>query len=70
MTAFSPVIAEAMAAAYRGASPDIQNKLRRVVDVWRDRNIFEAPIQAAVEARIDGMFWDPAVYHRASSLEG
>ncbi|KAK0739671.1 RNA polymerase II-binding domain-containing protein [Apiosordaria backusii] len=41
INAFAPVIAEATASAYRGASPDVQNKLRRVVDVWRDRSVFD-----------------------------
>lgn len=44
-----------MAVAYKGASNDIQQKLRRVVEVWRQRSIFELPIQEAVEARVDGM---------------
>jgi hypothetical protein len=43
-----------MATAYKGASNDIQQKLRRVVEVWRQRAIFEIPIQEAVEARVDG----------------
>ncbi|RHZ59547.1 hypothetical protein CDV55_102621 [Aspergillus turcosus] len=53
LIAFSPIIAEAMATAYKGASNDIQQKLRRVVEVWRQRSIFEIPIQEAVEARVD-----------------
>ncbi|KAJ9221983.1 hypothetical protein DTO271D3_4915 [Paecilomyces variotii] len=53
LIAFSPIIAEATAIAYKGASNDIQQKLRRVVEVWRQRNIFELPIQEAVEARVD-----------------
>lgn len=53
VTAFSPVIAEATATAYKGAPSDYQIKLRRVVDVWRDRGIFEPPIQSAIEARLD-----------------
>ncbi len=52
--AFSPVIAEATALAYKGAPAEIHTKLRRVVDVWKDRSIFEAPIQGAIEARLDG----------------
>ena len=48
------IIAEATATAYKGASNDIQQKLRRVVEVWRQRAIFEPPIQDAVEARVDG----------------
>src|ERR1700760_3569679 len=55
LIAFSPVIAEATATAYKGATGEVQNKLRRVVEVWRQRQIFEQPIQEAIEARIDGM---------------
>lgn len=56
LIAFSPVIAEATATAYKGATNEVQQKLRRVVEVWRQRQIFEGPIQDAIEARIDGMF--------------
>ncbi|PKY02714.1 DUF618-domain-containing protein [Aspergillus campestris IBT 28561] len=55
LIAFSPIIAEAVAAAYKGSSNDIQQKIRRVVEVWRQRGIFEPPIQEAVEARIDDL---------------
>ena len=55
LLAFSPVIAEATATAYKGATHDVQQKLRRVVEVWRQRNIFEIPIQEAIEARIDDL---------------
>ncbi|KAK7708518.1 hypothetical protein SLS64_006620 [Diaporthe eres] len=51
--AFAPIIAEAAAVAYKGATPDVQNKVRRVVEVWRDRGVFELPIQSAIETRID-----------------
>lgn len=44
-----------MAIAYKGASNEIQQKLRRVVEVWRQRMIFEQPIQRVIEARIEGM---------------
>lgn len=47
-------MAEAIATAYKGATPDVQNKLRRVVEVWRDRGVFEVSIQSSIEARIDG----------------
>ncbi|BDD57997.1 hypothetical protein MPDQ_008149 [Monascus purpureus] len=53
VNAFSPIIAEAMTIAYKGSSNEIQQKLRRVVEVWRQRSIFELPIQEAVEARVD-----------------
>ncbi|KAM0438924.1 hypothetical protein ACHAPT_001685 [Fusarium lateritium] len=51
--AFAPIIAEAVSIAYKGAPAELQSKLKRVVDVWKDRTIFEVPIQAAVEARIE-----------------
>lgn len=54
LIAFSPVIAEATATAYKGATNEVQQKLRRVVEVWRQRQIFETPIQEAIEGRIDG----------------
>ncbi|KAL9003328.1 MAG: hypothetical protein Q9188_003804 [Gyalolechia gomerana] len=52
LVAFSPVIAEATAAAYKGSTNDIQEKIRRTVEVWSQRRIFDKPIQEAVEARI------------------
>ncbi|KAH7348916.1 RNA polymerase II-binding domain-containing protein [Rhexocercosporidium sp. MPI-PUGE-AT-0058] len=55
LVAFSPVIAEATACAYKGATNEVQQKLRRVVEVWRQRQIFEIPIQEAIEARIDDL---------------
>lgn len=57
--AFAPIIPEAAAVAYKGATPDVQNKIRRVVEVWRDRSVFEGPIQTAIESRIDGSFTFP-----------
>jgi regulator of Ty1 transposition protein 103 len=54
VVAFAPIIAEATSTAYKGAPSELQGKLRRVIDVWKDRSIFEAPIQAAIESRIEG----------------
>ncbi|PIA94754.1 UPF0400 protein [Cercospora beticola] len=51
--AFEPVIADATASAYKAANPDVQGKIRRVVEVWRQRNIFDAPIQQSVEKKLD-----------------
>ncbi|ETS80095.1 hypothetical protein PFICI_07624 [Pestalotiopsis fici W106-1] len=53
LVAFSPVIAEASATAYKGAPSDIQQRIRRVVDVWKERHVFEEPIQTAIETRIE-----------------
>ncbi|KAL8940317.1 MAG: hypothetical protein Q9216_002872 [Gyalolechia sp. 2 TL-2023] len=52
LVAFSPVIAEATATAYKGSTNDIQEKIRRTVEVWSQRRIFDKPIQDAVESRI------------------
>lgn len=52
LVAFSPVIAEASATAYKGATNDVQEKIRRTVEVWNQRRIFDKPIQEAVEGRI------------------
>lgn len=53
LIAFSPIIAEATAIAYKGATNEVQQKLRRSVEVWRQRLIFEPTILEAIEARID-----------------
>ncbi|WEW61733.1 hypothetical protein PRK78_007227 [Emydomyces testavorans] len=53
LIAFSPIIADATATAFKGAPNEIQQKLRRVVEVWRQRRIFELPIQEAIEARVE-----------------
>ncbi|KAE9986427.1 hypothetical protein EG328_005653 [Venturia inaequalis] len=50
---FGPIIPEATADAYRGATIDIQQKIRRVVEVWRERKIFQPAVQSEVEAKID-----------------
>lgn len=51
--AFSPIIADAVQTAYRSSTADIQNKIRRVVEVWRNRSVFETPIQEAIENRLE-----------------
>ncbi|KAI1336143.1 RNA polymerase II-binding domain-containing protein [Xylariaceae sp. FL0016] len=55
LVAFSPSIAEGVATAYKGAPQDVQQRIRRVVDVWKERGVFEVPIQDAVEARIQDL---------------
>ncbi|KAK0727360.1 RNA polymerase II-binding domain-containing protein [Lasiosphaeria miniovina] len=52
-TAFSPFICDATSTAYKGASADIQNKLKRVVDIWRERAIFSSELQGAMEAKLE-----------------
>ncbi|KAJ9666190.1 hypothetical protein H2201_003624 [Coniosporium apollinis] len=53
VAAFSPIIAEATTTAYKGATHDVQQKLRRVIEVWRQRLIFDPAIQDAVERGVD-----------------
>ncbi|KAJ4400616.1 hypothetical protein N0V91_008553 [Didymella pomorum] len=49
LKAYEPIVAEATSAAYKGSPSDIQNKIRRVVEVWRQRNIFAQPVQQNIE---------------------
>lgn len=52
LIAFSPLMPEAVAIGFRGAHADIRNKIKRVVEVWRQRAIFDEAFQSAAEARI------------------
>ena len=53
LRAYEPILAEATTVAYRGAPGDIQNKIRRVVEVWRQRQIFNLAVQQSVEKSLD-----------------
>lgn len=44
---------EAAQTAYRSSATEIQQKIRRLVEVWRARNVFEVPIQDAIDARLN-----------------
>lgn len=50
------MIPEACEIAYKGAPPEIQNKIKRVIQVWRERSIFEVVTQGTIEKRLDGTF--------------
>lgn len=52
LLAFEPIIAEATGVAYEGQGESVRGKVRRVVEVWRQRGVFEVSILDAVEARI------------------
>jgi len=56
LKAYDPIIAEGTAAAYKGSNPDIQNKIRRVVEVWRQRQVFRQQIQESIERPLDGTY--------------
>ncbi|EAT89665.1 hypothetical protein SNOG_02934 [Parastagonospora nodorum SN15] len=48
LRAFEPILADATQIAYKGSPADTQNKIRRVVEVWRQRNIFNPAVQQEV----------------------
>jgi regulator of Ty1 transposition protein 103 len=54
LNAFSPFIADATSVAYKGAPVDVQGKLRRVVDVWKERSIFDKEVLQDLDARLAG----------------
>ncbi|KAI7531498.1 DUF618-domain-containing protein [Hortaea werneckii] len=49
LLAFEPLMGEATGIAYKGQSSDVQGKIRRVVEVWRQRNVFDGRILEGVE---------------------
>ncbi|EPS38184.1 hypothetical protein H072_7903 [Dactylellina haptotyla CBS 200.50] len=51
--AFSPIIADACEAAYKGSPADVQQKLRRVIQVWRQRAIFDPDVLDGIDQRLD-----------------
>lgn len=53
LKAFDPIIVEATSAAYKGSASESQNKIRRVVEVWRQRQVFNPTLQGQIEASID-----------------
>lgn len=53
LRAYEPIIAEATSVAYRGSPLETQNKIRRVVEVWRQRQIFAPKTQIEIEKQID-----------------
>ncbi|KAI5796388.1 RNA polymerase II-binding domain-containing protein [Peziza echinospora] len=52
--AFSPIIAEATELAYQ-APPDVQQKVKRVVQVWRQRQIFDPATLDSIDARVEAV---------------
>jgi regulator of Ty1 transposition protein 103 len=61
LRAYEPLIAEATAAAYKGSPSDLQNKIRRVVEVWRQRQIFSQAVQQNIERQLNGAHSYPAL---------
>ena len=53
--AFEGIILECIELSYKGASADVQGKLKRVVDVWRNRSVFSRPTLQALEEKIKNL---------------
>ncbi|KAK9388288.1 RNA polymerase II-binding domain-containing protein [Lipomyces mesembrius] len=53
LKAFSPAIAGALENAYRQCNADLQGKIRRVVEVWRQRIVFSDDVLKDIETRLD-----------------
>ncbi len=53
LVAFEPIVSDGLAVAYKSASQDVQGKIKRVVEVWRQRNIFDPSIQETTEKRLE-----------------
>ena len=51
--AFSPFMVDAFGASYVGANGETRTKLRRVMEIWRQRNIFDPDVQNAIEKKIN-----------------
>lgn len=67
LLAFEPIIAEATALAFKSADSNVREKVRRVVDVWRERNIFDGRIQEGIESQIRTMDEDNGVGSKSTS---
>lgn len=52
LLAFEPIMIEGVGASYKGQSSETQNKIRRVVEVWRQRSVFDRKILEGVEAKM------------------
>lgn len=55
LKAYEPIITEAATVAYKGSPHEIQNKIRRVVEVWRQRQIFNQAVQQSIEKSMNDL---------------
>lgn len=53
--AFEGIIVESLEVSYQGASAEVQQKLKRVVDVWRHRSTFGRATVQALEEKIKAL---------------
>ncbi|KAK0836525.1 hypothetical protein LTR03_013581 [Friedmanniomyces endolithicus] len=50
--AFEPIVGDGVGTAYKGAGEGVQGKIRRVVEVWRQRGVFDGAVLDIVEGRM------------------
>ncbi|KAK0252151.1 hypothetical protein B0A54_08134 [Friedmanniomyces endolithicus] len=50
--AFEPIVGDGVGTAYKGAGEGVQGKIRRVVEVWRQRGVFDGAVLDVVEGRM------------------
>ena len=55
VNAFEGIINESLELSYKGASTEVQQKLKRVVDVWRHRGVFGRPTVQGLEDKIKSL---------------
>lgn len=53
--AFEGIIIESLELSYKGASTEVQQKLKRVVDVWRHRSVFSRQTVQGLEDKIKSL---------------
>lgn len=54
LEAFDPIIVDGSTHAYKGTSPEIQSKMRRVFEVWRSRQVLRPQVLEELERSLDG----------------
>lgn len=52
---FGTKVAEAASLAYKGGSQDVQQKVRRVIEIWRERRVLDSNTLKDTEATLNGM---------------
>ncbi|ODQ64293.1 DUF618-domain-containing protein [Nadsonia fulvescens var. elongata DSM 6958] len=67
LTAFAVVISEAITNAYRKSSPEIKSKIKRVVEVWKQRSIFPAQTINDIESKLKNIGATPPALGSPSS---
>lgn len=54
LTAFAAVVPDALGSAYKSAANEVRARIKRTVDVWRQRNIFTEGVLYKIESQFNG----------------